>query len=482
MITNERQYRITRNKADRFVRAIDEFDVQARERRGIHPRLIQAELDGMMSLLSDLRDEIAEYEELQTADVSVISEDSLDGLAEGLIKARIAGRLTQRALADRLGLKEQQIQRYEAERYASASFKRMREIANALEVRIENEILLPVEPVNFNSLLVKVGQVGLSREFVVERLMSSADAAVLNGEVKFERHEERITSNTVTVLERVFGWTHENILGAQALAPTSTATAGFKAPKSRKDSAARLYATYAKHLARVTIDGMAPAAKNEIPTDPQEMRSRILERNGGHDDLQSVLHTVWDLGVIVLPLKGMGMFHGACWRYEGRNAIVLKQESKCEARWTFDLLHELYHAAQHPEQDTFEVVESDIASNERMASHAEIEASKYAGDVMLDSKADELAEQCAELANNSVPQLKSVVPSVAKSADVKVGALANYMAIRLSLQGLNWWEAAADLQQDHTDPGEITRDVFVNRHSFKIENEIDRSLLDRALY
>ncbi len=45
-----------------------------------------------------------------------------------------------------------------------------------------------------------------------------------------------------------------------------------------------------------------------------------------------------------------GTFHGACWRYEGRNAVVLKQTPKHEARWTFDLLHELFHAGQRPEE------------------------------------------------------------------------------------------------------------------------------------
>ena len=143
MITNERQYRITRNKAKRFARAIKEFDANARERSDVHPRLIQAERDAIESQLADLREELAEYERLQSADVSVITEVSIDGLADGLIKARIAGGLSQRGLAECLGLKEQQIQRYEAERYASASYKRLCQVAHALGVRIENKILLP---------------------------------------------------------------------------------------------------------------------------------------------------------------------------------------------------------------------------------------------------------------------------------------------------------------------------------------------------
>ena len=39
MITNERQYRITRKKALGFARAIDEFDARSDERANVHPRL-----------------------------------------------------------------------------------------------------------------------------------------------------------------------------------------------------------------------------------------------------------------------------------------------------------------------------------------------------------------------------------------------------------------------------------------------------------
>ena len=435
--------------------------------------------------LADLRDELKEYERLKSAELSVISVTSFDGLADGLIKARIAVGLSQRALAQRLELKEQQIQRYEAERYASASYKRMCQIAHALGVRIENEILLPVVPASFEGLLAKVSQVGLSREFVVGRLLSTADAAVAEGEVPEEQNNDKLIAKTAATLERVFGWTRENILGAQALSATRAATAAarFKMPKGRRESAAGLFAAYANHLAIVAIHGMGDYPKKTIPGDAGEMRRRILAYRAygeGKDDLRSVLHAVWDLGVVVLPLKGEGTFHGACWRHEGRNAIILKQTSKHEARWTFDLLHELFHAAQRPEQDTFEVVEKAATSNERRESEEEVSASQYAGDVMLDSNAEVLAQECVSLAHGRVERLKYAVRRVAEKHNLSKGALANYLAFALSRQRINWWGAAANLQRK-SDPWKIARDVFVERHPYRIGNEIDRTLLDRAL-
>ena len=134
MITNERQYRITRNKAKSFERALAVFDANAPQRAEVHPRLVQAEREAMESELASLREELEEYERLKSAGVSAIAVMSIDELPEGLIKARIARGLSQRELAQRLELKAQQIQRYEAERYASASYQRLCEVAHALGV------------------------------------------------------------------------------------------------------------------------------------------------------------------------------------------------------------------------------------------------------------------------------------------------------------------------------------------------------------
>ena len=147
VITNERQYKITRKRAVGFARAIEQFDARSRERTEVHPRLLRAELEALKSQLEDLRQELDEYERLKSADLSAISVASFDELANGLIKARIAAGLSQRALAERLNLKEQQIQRYEAEGYASASFRRLCEVAHALGVRVENAMLLRVASV-----------------------------------------------------------------------------------------------------------------------------------------------------------------------------------------------------------------------------------------------------------------------------------------------------------------------------------------------
>lgn len=138
MITNEREYRITKAEAKRFEEAL-----AAEDNSNLPPELKQVMQDGLESQLQELREEMAHYEALQTGDVRKLEYDSLTGLPEALIMARIAMNLTQKELAERLGMKEQQIQRYEAERYAGASLERIKEVAEVLEVQIHYDVTLP---------------------------------------------------------------------------------------------------------------------------------------------------------------------------------------------------------------------------------------------------------------------------------------------------------------------------------------------------
>ena len=79
MITNERQYRITRNTAGRFRQALAGFDANADERKNTHPRLVKAEREALESQLSSLRRELLEYEQLKKTRVSEIEVTSIYG-------------------------------------------------------------------------------------------------------------------------------------------------------------------------------------------------------------------------------------------------------------------------------------------------------------------------------------------------------------------------------------------------------------------
>ncbi len=139
MIKNERQYRISKAQASRFRRTLEELQQGGRAAEGLHPRIAQAQIDAVASQLTDLEDEIQDYEALRRGEFQVGQLVLVDELATMLIKARIANRLSQKDLAQRLGLKEQQIQQYEATDYTSASLRRLQEVAHALGVEQDRD-------------------------------------------------------------------------------------------------------------------------------------------------------------------------------------------------------------------------------------------------------------------------------------------------------------------------------------------------------
>jgi ribosome-binding protein aMBF1 (putative translation factor) len=95
------------------------------------------------SQIEELRDQVAEYEALRAGQVSELELRSLTELTDALIRARIAAGLSQQELARRLGLKAQQVQRYEATRYAGVTLERVQAVADALGVEVHERVVRP---------------------------------------------------------------------------------------------------------------------------------------------------------------------------------------------------------------------------------------------------------------------------------------------------------------------------------------------------
>lgn len=133
MIKNERQYRIAKAQAAKFEAALKTFGSRSRKDQTTHPKLVKAQKDAIQSQLDSLNGEMREYEELQTGKVPAPDLAYIAVVPRDLIRARIAAGLTQKDLAKRLGMAEQQIQQYEAKDYESVSLARIAEIARALQ-------------------------------------------------------------------------------------------------------------------------------------------------------------------------------------------------------------------------------------------------------------------------------------------------------------------------------------------------------------
>lgn len=133
MIKNERQYYVAKAQLAKFHEAFEAAQIAAANEPDAHPALIKARLEAIESQIDTYDRELREYIELRDHLVTSPSLAFVAVIAENVIKARIGAGLTQKGLADRLGLPEQQIQRYEAGDYEQASLARLIEIADAIE-------------------------------------------------------------------------------------------------------------------------------------------------------------------------------------------------------------------------------------------------------------------------------------------------------------------------------------------------------------
>ena len=478
MIKNERQYRITKAQAQRFSQALDSLRDRLGEAQGIHPLLVKAQEDALSSQLVDLQSELREYESLKAGEFRIDELKTVAELPIVLIKARIAQGLTQKDLADRIGLKEQQIQRYEATDYASASLARIKVVVSALGVEIGDPAPMD-HGASLGDIVRKVAVAGLEPEFIVKRLVPRRLALTASLQ---DAPEEQATllHQTATTIERVFGWSAANLLSAGTPQLESTSSGvRFKVAATAVPRRVSAYTVYAHYLSLLVADACSHLPTAEIPTDPLALRSDVISSYGSLS-LEAIVRYTWDLGVPVLGLDDPGAFHGACFREGGRNVIVLKQKTSSESRWAFDLLHEVWHVAQEPDMPERSVLESDELSDERRESEEERTAGLFAGAVLLGGKGQQLAEKCLKDARQDLRLLKKAVQDVAGSEGAPVDILANYLAFRLTAQGENWWGTATSLQSKGN-PWAVVREVFFENTDFSRLSESDREILAQAV-
>ena len=133
MIKNEKQYRITKAQVRRFQDAVAEVASQERPSNilahdyGRPSARRRAKPDGGITGAGrSLR-----AAQRRPSNKGVVLE-GVEDLPKALIRARIAAGMTQEGLARRLGVKPQQVQRYEATEYESASFTRILKVVHAL--------------------------------------------------------------------------------------------------------------------------------------------------------------------------------------------------------------------------------------------------------------------------------------------------------------------------------------------------------------
>jgi len=138
MIRNEAEYREAakrlRDEADR----IKEQKNRLREMK-LTKEEIKRALDPVRSFHEQLKEEVASYERLLRGEFDELH--NFEGLGRLLVALRIAQRLTQRELAERLGVHESQVSRDERNEYHGVTVDRANRILEALGVDVRTEVV-----------------------------------------------------------------------------------------------------------------------------------------------------------------------------------------------------------------------------------------------------------------------------------------------------------------------------------------------------
>lgn len=383
-------------------------------------------------------------------------------------------------LAERSGLTAQTISRIERG-HTDVSFATLRKMLAAMGLSLKDLADYDTEKVSEKSwsvLLTKLAKVGIDSKFLLRKIIPER--------IDIEKYKNNLPplllDEITTYIKSVYNWGLEDLWGNKELQIDDTATneAFYKRPANSNIHQIKAYSHYAYYIAKLVLKQTTNLDQTEYPGDTDELRAKFDPTKPL--GFEECLNVIWDLGICVIPLRDKGVFHGASWNIDGRHIIVLKQTSNSQAKWLFDLLHELYHVFVHLDSSNTSVIElEDINPSIDQGSVEEAEANAFAHKVLLGDDAEKLLSASLTKAKHKVENLKNAVEHVASEATVGKDVLANYIAYRLSFQGQNWWGTANGMQITEPDPYQIAVECLKKRMTINSTNPIESNLLSMAL-
>ena len=286
MIKNERQLKISRSHVVELREAIESLEATPID-PSLHPRLRDLEFAALKSQLDDIEEEVTAYMCLVESPPSKIVVESLHDLPTALIQARIAAGLTHRQMAERLGLREQAIQRYEATDYTQANIGRLMEVADALGVQVRQEVHLFAD-LSTKKVLKRLNDAGIDPRLIKQRMLPasySEDSASANA-----------TSRLVSDIERIFGWSARDLRSGARLEldMTPELAASFKKPVNAPDRTVRAYVVYAHYIA-LQVASLVNEPLRPPPREWEQLREQLSSY--GELTFRNVLSYTWDRGI-----------------------------------------------------------------------------------------------------------------------------------------------------------------------------------------
>lgn len=404
------------------------------------------------------------------------AEEQAKDIGKRLRELRKSKNLSSKEVAERAGISPQSLSRIEKGHH-DVVFTTLRKILAAMGCTLQDLASVQVLPSSVNSLLKRLESAGVRRDWLLERVFPRE----LEYDLNLDPEDGDSNNTIVDLISKIYSWSKEQILSDRPLSINASLLADmrFKRQGRSQEKHVHAYALYAHYLSLLVVQTVSHLEVKEFPQDADNIKDEIIKRYGPVN-LENTLRYIWDHGIPVIPLSDPGAFHGACWKISNRKVIVLKQLTKFQGRWLFDLAHELGHAIKHLDRINSIIEEDEISPVDN--DEIETEANDFAFDLLFSRSTTRLAEQAAERANGKVENLKSAVIQIAAEERIPLDLFANYIAYYLSAaNNINWWGTANNLQISEPSPFTIAKQVFDETVKIDVLNDEDQQLLLRAL-
>jgi HTH-type transcriptional regulator/antitoxin HigA len=132
MIKNEKQYSITKKTLSNIQMDIERIESLDKP----IPATKELILVSLNYMKLQLENQISQYNQTRSSDSRLRNERRIEELPELLIEYKINSGMTQKEFSKKVGMKEQQLQRYEAEDFRSISFRNLLKILHAIGLEI----------------------------------------------------------------------------------------------------------------------------------------------------------------------------------------------------------------------------------------------------------------------------------------------------------------------------------------------------------
>ena len=363
MITNERQYKITKKQLENLRRALRDFNLKEVVERVGSEILAKAEMNALNSEIQSLANQVKEYELLRAGGSIAWETSQLCELPTILIRARIAQGMSQRDLAARVGLKEQQIQRYEADKYASASLRRLNEIAEALELNISEIAELTSRPLKIKT----IREAGVDwNKFPVKEMYKRQWFEGFSGTLDEALEEaDRLVADFVT-----------SVISRPTMAMLRT--------QVRYGSVIDRYALLAWECRILSLAGKArPKRRYKDGSIDARWTSELAKESGKEQGPLRARDKLAEVGIALVVEPHLENTHldGAALLHDSGPVIGLTLRYDRLDNFWFVIFHELFHIIQHLRKSKLESIFDDLDAPS--AGGLEDEANSLAGEALI---------------------------------------------------------------------------------------------------